>query len=504
MMSPKDMGTPTDKEGTISIRESDLFDLLPLWSELAPTVALPADLSVADAMKRGRQLRHAAASGEKLSLDLHDQSESADVLHAAVRSLMDDCGWSPRRALLEASVIRDSLTSAAWPDDPFEEKESLLNSLAFVAWRAARILDLSREVYRWQAEYKRVFRQSVACLNVQETLELNGKGMSSVRDDLSNPESLFQALIYLHDQLETNPKAVSKALQGFYGELDSGAREMAPDLRLFLLAEAATLLGAALRTVGNASEVAEWLGTAEEHFRAGVNPKPGLARVLFLRLNVSYTLGRFDVVIKIAPQLEATFAELGMDEDRVKSRILWASSLKLEGFPQEALAVLEPAYQWRSRVRPALYGWVVLQAGDIHQTLGNYDRALEEFGEAARLFREGKQFVGLADIGLMISTIYRAQGRLEEALHLLETSRQDHARLEMTWPEGYHRMLIAETYLAMGRPREAEKEIRAALPLLEEQGMLADAVVAVNLLREAVRQRKLDPADNREPFKPKK
>ena len=193
-----------------------------------------------------------------------------------------------------------------------------------------------------------------------------------------------------------------------------------------------------------------------------------------------------------------------MEEDRVKSRILWASSLKLTGLPQEALDVLEPACQLRSRIRPALYGWVLLQFGDIHQTLGNYDRALEQFAEAARLLREGKQYIGLADIRLMIASIYRAQGRLEEALHLLQTSRQDHARLEMTWPEGYHRMLIAETYLAMGRPREAEKEIRAALPLLEEQGMLADAVIAVNLLREAVRQRKLDPADNRESFKPKK
>jgi hypothetical protein len=73
----------------------------------------------------------------------------------------------------------------------------------------------------------------------------------------------------------------------------------------------------------------------------------------------------------------------------------------------------------------------------------------------------------------------------------------------MKWPEAYHRVLLAETYLAMGRPREAEIEIRAALPILEEQGMLADAVIAVNLLREAVRQRKLLPADIRDLRKPK-
>ncbi|HEY3171269.1 MAG TPA: hypothetical protein VGK86_01710, partial [Thermoanaerobaculia bacterium] len=50
------------------------------------------------------------------------------------------------------------------------------------------------------------------------------------------------------------------------------------------------------------------------------------------------------------------------------------------------------------------------------------------------------------------------------------------------------RVLIAETYLAMGRPREAELEIRAALPFLQEQAMVPDAVIAVNLLREAIRR----------------
>ncbi|MDQ5858104.1 MAG: tetratricopeptide repeat protein, partial [Acidobacteriota bacterium] len=308
----------------------------------------------------------------------------------------------------------------------------------------------------------------------------------------------------LHDRAETDPKGVSIASKAIHRLLESVGPEIAPDLRLFLLAEAAKLAGGALRSVGNNSEVEEWLDKAEKHFRAGVNPRPGLAQVLYLRLIGMYTLGDPEVVVRASPQLEATFTELGMEEDRVKCRILWASSLKVASRLQEALDVLEPVREWRSRIRPSLYAWVLLQSGDIHQNLASYDRALEEFGEAARLFREGRQYIGLADLNSMMSCIYRAQGRLDEALHLLQTSRQDHARLEMTWAEGYHRMLIAETYLAMGRPREAEIEIRAALPILEEQGMLADAVIAVNLLREAVRQRKLDPADTRGSFKPKK
>jgi hypothetical protein len=58
--------------------------------------------------------------------------------------------------------------------------------------------------------------------------------------------------------------------------------------------------------------------------------------------------------------------------------------------------------------------------------------------------------------------------------------------------EAANRMLIAETYLAMGRHRDAEAEIRMAIPVFEEQRMVADAVVGVNLLREAMRRQRVD------------
>jgi hypothetical protein len=68
-------------------------------------------------------------------------------------------------------------------------------------------------------------------------------------------------------------------------------------------------------------------------------------------------------------------------------------------------------------------------------------------------------------------------------------------------------MLIAETYLAMGRPREAEREIRRVLPILEEESMVPDAVVAANILREALGQQCGDPkltSDSHERLVPKK
>jgi tetratricopeptide (TPR) repeat protein len=195
-----------------------------------------------------------------------------------------------------------------------------------------------------------------------------------------------------------------------------------------------------------------------------------------------------------------------MVEDRIKWRIVWAASLKVAGRFDEALEVLTPLRESRSEIRPGLYGWVLLQSGDIHLICGDYSRAIEELIEAARLLREGGQLTGLAEVNATISLAFRSKGMLNEAIRLLENSRQDHEKLGMKWAEAYKRMLIAETLLALGQAREAESEIRAALPVLEEQAMVADAVAAVNILREAIHQQKAGPkliSDIRERLRPK-
>ena len=64
-------------------------------------------------------------------------------------------------------------------------------------------------------------------------------------------------------------------------------------------------------------------------------------------------------------------------------------------------------------------------------------------------------------------------------------------------------MLIAETYLAMGRAQEAEREIRQVLPILEEQSMLPDAIVAANILAEALKQQRGDSKSFSDRVRPK-
>jgi hypothetical protein len=59
-------------------------------------------------------------------------------------------------------------------------------------------------------------------------------------------------------------------------------------------------------------------------------------------------------------------------------------------------------------------------------------------------------------------------------------------------------LVAAETLLRLSRPREAEWEILAALPTIEEQKMVPEGFAAVALLKESVRRRKTDPNALRE------
>ena len=61
----------------------------------------------------------------------------------------------------------------------------------------------------------------------------------------------------------------------------------------------------------------------------------------------------------------------------------------------------------------------------------------------------------------------------------------------------YLRIVLAETLLLAGRPREAEIEILAALPTIEAEQMAQEAFAALKLLRKSLDRSKLDAASLR-------
>lgn len=494
------------QEANISDTGFDLLNSITNWigSGRGDSVSVGEELD--DARARARFLRERIKDGSPPGMDGTDQGTVADVLYAVCGSLMDDCLESPRVVLDGALGTRRYLQMLEWAKDDLEEHVVLFCTLTFIAWRAARILGLPREVQQCEADYIQSFRSSLQW-DVAQSVFSGAEQVDSLDErELvgRGPEAIFQALLYLHDYGEATPRTVGSRAARLYRTLQDAEPVLLPDLRPFFLGDAALLAGGMARHIGSAGDAEEWATLAEGYFRADANPKPGLCRVVFLRLTLLYERSNCDLVAKAARSLDQSFSDLGMLEDRVKCRILWAASLKIVGQFQEALEVLEPVRKIRPHIRPALFGWVLLQSGDLQQICGNESRALEELVEAGRLLQEGKQFTGLADVKVMISCVYRSHGMLNEALQLLQSSCEEHVRLGMKSLEASNRMLIAETYLAMGRPREAEREIRQVLPILEDQSMLPDAVIATSILREALRQQCSDPKSVMDRLLPRK
>ncbi len=479
-------------EATIKPGESRLLELIPSWVAASRGVELQLGGGITEVIGRAIDLRQEIADGRHVQLDFENQSDTADLLHALSRLLMDACLESPRSALDQAVSTVEILRASRWIEDDLEERQGLLCSFVFVAWRAARILDLSKDAQRWESEYNQVFRLSLSWGVTEAALALAAEQPTQAVMEVvaSGSEAIFQALLYLRDHGEAAPEFAAQTAIQLSRSIEVGRSRLPQDLQTFLLGESARLAGTFLRIVGNLVEVERWAELSEAYFQNDRNPSPSLARVAFLRMALAYEQSRWDLVVRSAGELDRLFAELGMEEDRIKCRVTWAACLKLAGHFPEALEVLAPLRLSRTHIRPSLYGWVLLHSGDIHQICGRYKLALEELIEAANLFQEGNQLTGLSDVKGMISCIYRSHGLIDEALQLLKSGCEEHARLGLASLVANDRILIAETYIALGRPRDAEVEIREAIPVLEEQGMEAEALVAVNLLREAIRRQR--------------
>ena len=428
-------------------------------------------------------------------LDLNDRDKTADVLYALCSLMSEDCEGTPREVLDHAATVHDTLSTRQWRDDEMSERETILCSLAFLCWRAARLLGRSFNAQQWEIRYRVAVQDTFEWSLIGEAcLPHNREGKRGFQDlERLSSEELFRLLLYLRERCDVDPQMVSLAAIRLHKELSANTIEVPGDLRLYFLGESARLAGATVRNTGVQEEAIDWLDIAAKHFQAGPNREPELARVSYLRFAILYRLCGFDAVYKSIPALAKTFQNLGMQEDLVKCRILWAASLKSAGECERALGVLAPLKHMKDGMKPALYGWVLVELGDIKQILGDYQRGLEDLKEAARLFRAEDQWIGLADVASMMGFGFRSQGMLKEAAECFRASQEQHRQLGMRSLEAYAGILLAETYLALGAPRDAERLLLAAIPIFEEQSMVADAVAAVRLLRASIRQRKLDP-----------
>jgi tetratricopeptide (TPR) repeat protein len=311
---------------------------------------------------------------------------------------------------------------------------------------------------------------------------------------LTSPDILMAVCASLRERRDLAPAAVELEATDIYRWISRPNFDLGLfDERDYFLGETALLAGAACRQLGKREEAFLWLDRAEAGFRHTMNPAPGMSNVAYARLAIRFEMGRYQDVLELTPSLEASFGKLRMLVEATKCRLLLAMTLKQTGENLQAIEVLEDA---RSKAGleadPFLHARMLAELGDLFQLEGQFDRALKVFQEALSVLPDRETSLASADLKLYVGGVYRALGSLGEACKAYREAQSEYATLGMRHLVAYSHLVICESLLAMNREREAEWEVLAALPIIEELHMVPEGFAAVALLRESVSHRKTD------------
>lgn len=299
----------------------------------------------------------------------------------------------------------------------------------------------------------------------------------------------------LRERINTNPSEVLSEAGRIFAWVSSQGQSLGYfDERDFFLGESALLAGSACRLLGENAETELWLDRADASYRHTINPTPSLARVAYARLSLRYDMGRYNDVLELLPSVALTFEKLGLYAELGKCHLLQAMSLKELGRTGEAAARLQcmlsgPEFASETSLR----GTAMLSLGNIRSQEGDQEQALVAYRAAQPLLESSQRYSTLADLKGLVAEMLHQLGQIGAAIDAYRESVGDLVSLGMQTRAAYMRVVLSETLLEAGRPREAEWELLAALPTINEQQMVPEGFAAVVLLQESVRQRKTDP-----------
>ena len=318
--------------------------------------------------------------------------------------------------------------------------------------------------------------------------------------NLGNPEILVELCGLLREQANRLPLVVEAEASELYVWLSARKGSVGLfDEAHYFLGESALLVGNASRHLGKREDAERWLDRADSSFRHTVNPAPQMARVSYARLALRYDMRRYEEVMEFLPSLAHEFQKAGMADDASKCHFLEAMTFKELGRAADAAARLEVLVSaLEARHEAPLRGAALVNLGDIRSSQGSHELAIGLYRQAMPLLRSAKRYSALADLKAMLGETLRRTGHVAASAESYREAVKDHLALGMLTRATYLRVLLAGVLLEAGQAREAEWEILAALPTIDEEKMVPEGFAAVSLLRESVRQRKTNPLALRE------
>jgi tetratricopeptide (TPR) repeat protein len=265
------------------------------------------------------------------------------------------------------------------------------------------------------------------------------------------------------------------------------------DEREYFLGELALIAGTTCRNLFRRDEARLWFDRAEANFRLTVRVQADLSRLAYQRLALRVEERAFEEVQELVPPLIESFERLGMLQDSLKCRFLLVAANTELGNASKAIETLREVVASAERIGDhRLQALAHNNLFSLHANLGELEEAVNHSRIAFRLLSEQGNRVHLAKLQWNVGNLYRAQARSAEAILAYRSALTAFRDLQLRGDVVAMHLIVADLLLDQGQEAQAEWEIRAALPIIDEEKMVPEGMAAYALLRESVRRRKID------------
>jgi hypothetical protein len=315
---------------------------------------------------------------------------------------------------------------------------------------------------------------------------------------LDDPETVLALVGMLAAQLEARPAAILEEAGYVYHFLE-GLHVEHPrdpilyDEREYFLGESARIAGTAARFLARREDAKQWFDLAELWFAVTENAGANLARLSYQRLVLRVEERDFQGALLLLPRLVANCETFGMAEDALKCRFLQAGVLKeTDRLPQAAAAFHEIVGQARVIGSTAVLGGAYVNLVQIHGLMGDEEGVKKLAAEAAPLLRLLGNQGALAKFQWGVGYLFRQKGRLPEAIQAFREAQLAFSKVGMRADVAAVHLILADLLLDDGQAPQAEWEVRAALPIIDEYKLVPEGIAALSLLRQSLQRRQID------------
>lgn len=340
----------------------------------------------------------------------------------------------------------------------------------------------------WNSEDARPAAERALALEPEERLaKANDLG-------LEHPELLLAVCELLRRRMETEPAVVRREAEFFFRFLWSPSRDIGQlDERDYFLGELALAAGTASRITFRREEAAHWFDRAEANFVLVQNSSAHIARLAYQRLALHLEERKIEEVLEFAPLWARTLGRLGLAEESLKCEFLQALALREIGRVEDGIKVLLSIGERADRLGTRkLLAHAFNNLAQFYRVAGDQARALESAQKALPLLQQLDNRMALAKLRWCVGDILRDQRKVPEAIDAYREALKVSEEIGLRGDVAAIHLVVADLLLDSGLQAQAEWEIRAALPIIEEEHMVPEGLAAFTLLRESLRRREVN------------